>query len=132
MNIKFSIFLLFISVNCFAHHPGNKIDAEKPYPLINLEIIKDKVDGYNLYIDLENFTLNPSQIGGENQPNMGYLQLFVNDIKITRVYSNWVHVPQRFFNLKDNFIKITFNSNLYDEFTIEGKPLEYILKVTGD
>lgn len=132
MNIKFSIFLLFISVNCFAHHPGNKIDAEKPYPLINLEIIKDKVDGYNLYIDLENFTLNPSQIGIENQPNMGYLQLFVNDIKITRVYSNWVHVPQRFFNLKDNFIKITFNSNLYDEFTIEGKPLEYILKVTGD
>ncbi len=132
MNIKFSIILLFISVNCFAHHPGNKIDAEKPYPLINLEIIKDKVDGYNLYIDLENFTLNPSQIGIENQPNMGYLQLFVNDIKITRVYSNWVHVPQRFFNLKDNFIKITFNSNLYDEFTIEGKPLEYILKVTGD
>ena len=132
MNIKFSIFLLFISVNCFAHHPGNKIDAEKPYPLINLEIIKDKVDGYNLYIDLENFTLNPSQIGSKNQPNMGYLQLFVNDIKITRVYSNWVHVAQRFFNLKDNFIKITFNSNLYDEFTIEGKPLEYILKVTGD
>ena len=132
MNIKFSIFLLFISVNCFAHHPGNKIDAEKPYPLINLEIIKDKVDGYNLYIDLENFTLNPSQIGIENQSNMGYLQLFINDIKITRVYSNWVHVPQRFFNLKDNFIKITFNSNLYDEFTIEGKPLEYILKVTGD
>ena len=126
------IFLLFISVNCFAHHPGKKIDAEKPYPLINLEIIKDKVDGYNLYIDLENFTLNPSQIGIENQPNMGYLQLFVNDIKITRVYSNWVHVPQRFFNLKDNFIKITFNSNLYDEFTIEEKPLEYILKVTGD
>ena len=132
MNIKLSIFLLFLSVNCFAHHPGNKIDAEKPYPLINLEIIKDKVDGYNLYIDLENFTLNPSQIGIENQPNMGYLQLFVNDIKITRVYSNWVHVPQRFFNLKENLIKITFNSNLYDEFTIEGKPLEYILKVTGD
>ena len=132
MNIKFSIFLLFISVNCFAHHPGNTIDAEKPYPLINLEIIKDKVDGYNIYIDLENFTLIPSQIGRENQPNMGYLQLFVNDIKITRVYSNWMHVPQRFFNLKDNFIKITFNSNLYDEFTIEGKPLEYILKVTSD
>ena len=132
MNIKFSIFLLFISVNCFAHHPGNKIDAEKPYPLINLEIIKDKVDGYNLYIDLENFTLNPSQIGSKNHSNMGYLQLFVNDIKITRVYSNWVHVPQRFFNLKDNFIKITFNSNLYDEFTIEGKPLEYILKVNGN
>ena len=132
MNIKLSIFLLFISVNCFAHHPGNKIDAEKPYPLINLEIIKDKVDGYNLYIDLENFILNPSQIGIKNHSNMGYLQLFINDIKITRVYSNWVHVPQRFFNLKENFIKITFYSNLFDEFTIEGRPLEYILEVTSD
>ena len=74
MNIKFSIFLLFISVNCFAHHPGNKIDAEKPYPLINLEIIKDKVDGYNLYIDLENFTLNPSQIGSENPVSYTHLR----------------------------------------------------------
>ncbi len=132
MNIKFSIFLLFISVNCFAHHPGNKIDVEKPYPLINLEIMKDKVDGYNLYIDLENFTLNPSQIGNENQSNMGYLQLFINDIKITRVYSKWVHVPQRFFNLKENFIKITFNSNNFDEFTIDGKPLEYLQKITSN
>ena len=132
MNIKLSLFLLFISINCFAHHPGNKIDAEKPYPLINLEIMKDKVDGYNLYIDLKNFTLSPSQIGSENQSNTGYLQLFINDIKITRVYSNWVHVPQRFFNLKENFIKITFYSNLFDEFTIEGRPLEYILEVTSD
>ena len=94
MNIKFSIFLLFISVNCFAHHPGNKIDAEKPYPLINLEIIKDKVDGYNLYIDLENFTLNPSQIGSENQPNMGYLQLFVNDINVNKTLIQEGHATE--------------------------------------
>ena len=47
MKFKFGIFILFFSINCFAHHPGNQIDADKPYPSINLTVIKDKIDGYN-------------------------------------------------------------------------------------
>jgi len=74
-------------------------------------------------------SLNPSEIGGENISNSGYLQLFINDIRITRIYSDWVHVPQRFFNLKENFIKITIHSYLHDQFTIKGKPIEHIVKV---
>ena len=123
---------LFFSINCFAHHPGNQIDADKPYPSINLTVIKDKIDGYNIFIDLKNFNLNPSEIGGENISNSGYLQLFINDIRITRIYSDWVHVPQRFFNLKENFIKITIHSYLHDQFTIKGKPIEHIVKVNDN
>ena len=129
MKFKYGIFILFFSINCFAHHPGNKIDADKPYPSINLKVIKDKIDGYNIFIDLKNFNLNPSEIGGENISNSGYLQLFINDIRVTRIYSDWVHVPQRFFNLKENFIKITIHSYLHDQFTIKGKPIEHIVKV---
>ena len=129
MKFKYGIFILFFSINCFAHHPGNKIDADKPYPSINLKVIKDKIDGYNIFIDLKNFNLNPSEIGGENISNSGYLQLFINDIRITRIYSDWVHVPQRFFNLKENFIKITIHSYLHDQFNIKGKPIEHIVKV---
>ena len=132
MKFKYGIFILFFSINCFAHHPGNKIDADKPYPSINLKVIKDKIDGYNIFIDLKNFNLNPSEIGKENVSNSGYLQLLINDIKITRIYSNWVHVPQRFFNLKENFIKVTIYSNLHDEFTINGEPIEHIVKITDN
>ncbi len=132
MKFKYGIFILFFSINCFAHHPGNKIDADKPYPSINLKVIKDKIDGYNIFIDLKNFNLNPSEIGGENISNSGYLQLFINDIKITRIYSEWVHVPQRFFNLEENFIKITIHSYLHDQFTIKGKPIEHIVKVNDN
>ena len=129
MKFNYGIFILFFSINCFAHHPGNKIDADKPYPSINLKVIEDKIDGYNIFIDLQNFNLNPSEIGNENISNSGYLQLFINDIRITRIYSDWVHVPQRFFNLKENFIKITIHSYLHDQFTIKGKPIEHIVKV---
>ena len=132
MKFKYGIFILFFSINCFAHHPGNKIDADKPYPSINLKVIKDKIDGYNIFIDLKNFNLNPSEIGDENISNSGYLKLFVNDIKISRIYSDWVHVPQRFFNLKENFIKITIHSHLHDQFTIEEEPIEHIIKVTDN
>ena len=55
MKFKYGIFILFFSINCFAHHPGNQIDADKPYPSINLTVIKDKIDGYNIFIDLKNF-----------------------------------------------------------------------------
>ena len=132
MKFKYGIFILFFSINCFAHHSGNKIDADKPYPSINLKVIKDKIDGYNIFIDLKNFNLNPSEIGKENVSNSGYLQLLINDIKITRIYSNWVHVPQRFFNLKENFIRITIHSYLHDEFTINGEPIEHIVKITDN
>ena len=132
MKFKYGIFILFFSINCFAHHPGNQIDADKPYPSINLKVIKDEIDGYNIFIDLKNFNLNPSEIGGENISNSGYLQLFINDIKITRIYSNWVHVPQRFFNLQENFIRITIHSYLHDEFTINGEPIEHIVKITDN
>ena len=86
MKFKYVVFIFFFSINCFAHHPGNKIEADKPYPSINLTVIKDKIDGYNIFIDIQNFNLNPSEIGNENISNSGYLQLFINDIRITRIY----------------------------------------------
>ena len=48
MKFKYVVFIFFFSINCFAHHPRNKIDADKPYPSINLTVIKDKIDGYNI------------------------------------------------------------------------------------
>ena len=128
--MKFLIFIFLIfSIKTFAHHPGNKIEANKPYPSVNLEILKDNMDGYNLYIKLENFVLTPEDVGQKNQPNSGHMHLYVNDIKIGRVYSNWFHIPGRYFNLKENIIKITLNSNLHDSFTINGNPIESEIKI---
>ena len=119
----FLIILSFITLNLYAHHPGNKIEAISPYPTIDLKVFKDSMDGYNLYIDLKNFNLDPSQVGKENRDNTGHLHLYVNDIKIARVYSKWFHIPQRYFNLEKNLIKVTLNANMHDEFTINEKPI---------
>jgi len=128
--MKFFIFVFLIfSMKTFAHHPGHKIEANKPYPSVTLEILEDNMDGYNLYIKLENFVLKPEDAGQKNQPNSGHMHLYVNDIKISRVYSNWFHIPGRYFNLEENVIRITLNSNLHDSFTINGNPIESEIKI---
>ena len=40
---------------------------------------------------------NPSSYGRENISNSGYLQLFINDIRITRIYSDWGTRTSTFF-----------------------------------
>ena len=128
MRFLIFIFLIF-SLETFAHHPGHKIEANKPYPSVNLEIYEDNMDGYNLYIKLENFILTPMDVGKKNKSNSGHIHLYVNDIKIGRVYSNWFHIPGRYFNLKENIIRISLNSNLHDSFAINGNPIESEIKV---
>ena len=128
MRFLIFIFLIF-SLETFAHHPGHKIEANKPYPSVNLEIYEDNIDGYNLFIKLENFILTPMDVGKKNKSNSGHIHLYVNDIKIGRVYSNWFHIPGRYFNLKENIIRITLNSNLHDSFVIDGNPIETKIKV---
>ena len=123
MRFLIFIFLIF-SLETFAHHPGHKIEANKPYPSVNLKIYEDNMDGYNLFIKLENFILTPMDVGKKNKSNSGHIHLYVNDIKIGRVYSNWFHIPGRYFNLKENIIRITLNSNLHDSFAINGNPIE--------
>ncbi len=128
--MKFFIFIfLMFSLKTFAHHPGHKIEASKPYPIISLEILEDDMDGYNLFVKLENFTLTPEDVGKKNYLNSGHMHLFVNDIKISRVYSIWFHIPGRYFNLEENVIRVTLNSNLHDSFAINGNPIESEIKV---
>ena len=128
MRFLIFIFLIF-SLETFAHHPGHKIEANKPYPSVNLEIYEDNMDGYNLFIKLENFILTPMDVGKKNKSNSGHIHLYVNDIKIGRVYSNWFHIPGMYLNLKENIIRITLNSNLHDSFAINGNPIESEIKL---
>ena len=129
MKYIFFIFFFLSSLNIFSHHPGHKVEATAPYPSINLEITKDSIDGYNLFIDLKNFKIEPSQVGLVNKTNTGHLHLFVNDIKIGRIYSNWFHIPGRYFNLEENIIRVTLNSNLHESFAINGNQIESEIKV---
>ena len=73
--------------------------------------------------------MSPEEVGQKNQPNSGHMHLYVNDIKISRVYSNWFHIPQRFINLNKNILKVTLNNNQHDLVTIDGQPIEFEIEI---
>ena len=127
--LKKILILMLISSNLFAHHPGNKIEATFPFPEISLNIEKDSMDGYNIHLILNNFTITPENAGKENIDNEGHLHLYVNDIKVGRVYSNWYHIPGRFFNLQSNIVKVTLNANMHDDYVINGNPIEAVIEI---
>ena len=86
LKLFFIFFLNFTFLsNLNAHHPGNKIEAETPYPKINIEVSSDKLEGYNLFFDLQNFKLSPEEIEIKNDGNSGYLQLFINDLSLIHI-----------------------------------------------
>ena len=78
---------------------------------------------------LNNFKITPENAGKENINNEGHLHIYVNDIKVGRVYSNWYHVPGRFFNLQNNIVKVTLNANMHDDYVINGNPIEAIIEI---
>jgi len=127
--IKKIIILLFVSFNLLAHHPGNQVEAISPYPEISLDIEEDNIDGFNIYFTVNNFKITPENAGKENINNEGHLHIYVNDIKVGRVYSNWYHVPGRFFNLQNNIVKVTLNANMHDDYVINGNPIEAIIEI---
>ena len=43
--------------------------------------------------------------------------------------SSWFHAPERFFNQKENSIKVKLFTNLHDELTIDNQPIEFEIKV---
>ena len=126
------IFIFFFSINVFAHHPKHPFPAIEPYPTLEIGITKDANDGYNLQIITDNFIFTPELSNEKNKPNQGHAHVYINDIKIARVYGKWFHLPGRFFNQKENIIKVSLHANEHNIISVEGRNLEIIEKVIED
>ena len=114
--IKYFCILLIYSLSVFAHHPEHTIQAKEPYPIIWISDYQDNVDGHNVKIHLENFLFAPEKITYKALGNEGYIVITVNDIPIGRAYSEWFHIPQRFFNLETNVVKVILKT--YDHYNL--------------
>ena len=103
------IFILYCG-NIHSHHPGDTVEISEPYPEIFISIYEDSSDGYNIKIHVKNFKFTPEEITYVPKENEGYAVVYVNEIPIGRSYSEWFHIPDRFFNLVENEIKVAIKN----------------------
>ena len=107
---KYCFIFLFCSLTVYSHHPGNTVEVSEPYPEIFISLYQDSDDGYNIKIHIKNFKFTPEEIVYTSKENEGYAVVYVNEIPIGRSYSEWFHVPERFFNLSENKIKVSIKN----------------------
>ena len=61
-------------------------------PSVDLVVHKDPKGGYNAEIKTTNFTFKPENASTEHVFGEGHAHIYVDGVKINRVYGNWYHL----------------------------------------
>ena len=110
-------------------HPPRNVAVDAPLPSVTHLVFPDAMDGYNVQIMPLNFTFTPAAINRAVRDNEGHAHIYVNGIKIARVYGRWVHLPFALFQPGENEVRVTLNANDHSEWAINGEPISSTVKV---
>ena len=61
-------------------------------PTLDTAIHEDPVGGWNLNLMTSNFTFDAAAAGRENAEGHGHAHVYVNGMKLGRVYGDWYHI----------------------------------------
>jgi len=96
------------------------LELTENIPGVYLIVDKDS-SGYNLQINLVNLEFAPENVNKEYVAGEGHAHLYINDKKITRVYSEWYNLPADWLNEGENTIEVTLSSNDHQEYYSNSK-----------
>ncbi|MBF2056332.1 MAG: hypothetical protein IGQ45_03705 [Cyanobacterium sp. T60_A2020_053] len=107
--------------NSTQHHHHKKIDVTQndKIPQVKLTISPDKIKGWNLQITTTNFKFAPENLDKNSNPNEGHGHLYINGIKVSRIYSDWYYLPE--LPSGKNEIRVTLNTNLHEDLIYQGQ-----------
>jgi len=132
--LSICIFVLFLSIS-FADdkhsHKHAMMEATAPYPTLDVKLMKDAKDGYNLIIQTTNFTFAPEKVNLANNGNEGHAHIYINDVKY-RQYSPYFHLSNNLLRKGENEIKVTLNSNDHSHLMVKGMPLSIEVELKRD
>lgn len=101
------------------HMMHGERNATEPYPTINVTAQKDPKVGWNIRIQTTNFNWSPQRASLDHVDGEGHAHLYINDVKQTRLYGEWFHIPE--LNRGKHKIMVTLNSNSHEDYIVEGK-----------
>ena len=96
-------------------HPPREVSAALPQPSVTHLVFPDVMGGYNVQILPVNFKFTPAAINRAPQDNEGHAHIYVNGLKLARVYSNWYHLSVEALAPGENDVSVTLNANDHSE-----------------
>jgi hypothetical protein len=102
-------------------HEGFSVADDVETPSVSIQSLVDTMSGVNLRVETENYTFTPESVGGEPQQNAGHAHVYVNDVKIARLYSNWIYISGDNLEPGENTVRVTLNADSHSEWQVDGQ-----------
>lgn len=98
-------------------HEQLEVDSGK-IPNVDLQVVKDLKSGWNIYVNITNFEFTPENVNLDNLNNQGHAHIYIDSIKLTRLYSNYYYLGDLPFG--EHEIMVTLNSNKHEDLIYNG------------
>ncbi len=110
-----------------SHHHDGQVEAGSAMAVaVQAEV--DPVSGINLRIIPEGFTFSPESVNGEHIDGEGHAHVYVDGVKLSRVYTPWLHLDGLEPGRRE--ISVTLNANNHDAYVWNGAAVEAAAQVT--
>lgn len=125
--------LMTLSMNvASAHTEGTHMWDGKKKASVSLVVKKDAMSGFNVRIKTKNFTWAPQRASTAHRPGEGHAHIYVDGVKIGRVYSEWFHLATANLNLTpgQHIVRVDLNGNDHLPYMVGDKLLEASVSIT--
>lgn len=85
-------------------------------PSVKLMVMKDTVSGWNLHLQTEHFRFAADQSGTAHKAGYGHAHLYVDGVKISRLYGEWAHLGG--LTPGEHVIRVTLNANSHEALAV--------------
>ena len=98
-----------------------------PAPFVDLQVIPLDDGGYNVRVQTLNFTFTPQHVGMEPVAGEGHAHLYVDDVKVARIYGEWYHLE----SLPDDaqMISVSLYANNHQPLAVDGAKITDMVMV---
>ena len=85
---------------------------------VEVEASLDQVSGVNVHIKTTGFTFSAEAVNQEDVDGEGHAHIYVDGVKVSRVYTPWVHLEGLAPGTRE--IEVTLNANSHPEYSWDG------------
>ncbi|MCA9332414.1 hypothetical protein KDA00_00915 [Candidatus Saccharibacteria bacterium] len=108
-------------------HEMFTVDKENA-PTVSFTVEEDAKSGWNIKVVTTNFTFTPENVNGDNIAGEGHAHLYVDNVKVARLYGPYYHYDGSFDGTKT--FKVTLNANDHSEYAVDGQVIQAEQQVT--
>ena len=106
------------------------LPADANAPTLIAKVVKDPVSGWNLHLETTNFRFAPENASTAHVVGEGHAHVYVNGVKIARIYANWFHIDH--LPMGKVMVEVALNSNNHSELAVDNAPLRVRFMVQNE